>query len=148
MHGSKRGSIEKYNPETINRRPESVGAMQRPQGSRRASARLRSSGSVSINPDTKQKPGAVSRPGTFREFQFPESTESQGRVKSCFAWRLPAPNINRRVTLDPVLPPGYRGRICLVADAAGLRQCMSRQLAPSRRSARREVWPLSVVKRP
>jgi hypothetical protein len=89
MHGSKRGSIEKYNPETIDRHSESAGAMQRPQGSRRASARLRSSGSISIDRDAKQKPGAVSRPGTFREFQFPESTESQGRVKSCFAWRCP-----------------------------------------------------------
>jgi hypothetical protein len=28
-----------------------------------------------------KKPGAVSRPGTLREFQFPESTELHGRVK-------------------------------------------------------------------
>jgi hypothetical protein len=32
MHGSKRGSIEKYNPETIDRHQVGAGAMQRPQG--------------------------------------------------------------------------------------------------------------------
>jgi hypothetical protein len=39
MHGSMRGSIEKYNPETIDRHSESAGAMRRPRGSRRAAVR-------------------------------------------------------------------------------------------------------------
>jgi hypothetical protein len=36
---------------------------------------------ISIDPDAEQKPGVVFRPGTSREFQFPESTDLHGRVK-------------------------------------------------------------------
>jgi hypothetical protein len=44
---------------------------------------LRSSGSISIDPDAKQKPGAVSRPGTLREFQFPEYIVPVIRASAC-----------------------------------------------------------------
>jgi hypothetical protein len=36
---------------------------------------------VSIDRDSKQKPGAGFRPGTVREFQFPECTDLRGGVK-------------------------------------------------------------------
>ena len=48
------------------------------------------SGGIATDPDAQQKPRAVSRPGTLRQFQFPESTDLQGRVKLCARTRRPA----------------------------------------------------------
>jgi hypothetical protein len=58
----------KYNPKATDRRHEGAGAMQQPRSWWRSRLPREATGSIA----TKQIPGAVSRPGTIREFQFRE----------------------------------------------------------------------------
>ena len=91
--------------------------MQRPQGSRRGLLLVAIKRLNSIDPDAKQTPGAVSRPGTLHEFQCPESAESQGRVKSFSHGGCP------RQTLTDARPWSADSEDRFCTDGANIQLC-------------------------